>query len=51
MRINKVWTASSDPEKAIDGDSLAGLVGQWNTDINVKITNPYKYTSGSIRVC
>jgi len=51
MKLSKVWTASSDQDKVADGDSLAGLAGQWNIDVNVRIINPYKYTSGSIRVC
>lgn len=49
MKLNKVWTSSSNQDKENNEESLAGLAGQWNTDVDVKIINPYKYTNGSIK--
>jgi len=37
------------PVQRPDKNDLRNIAGQWNANINVKITRPHKYTKGPIK--
>ena len=48
MRLEKVWTASSNRDEFIDRNDLSHLVGVHNSGITISITNPYRICEGPI---
>ncbi len=45
ITIKKTWHASSKKEN----EDLSNMVGRWDVNVNVSISNPYVYTKGPIQ--
>lgn len=50
MKIEQSWKASSKPEEPRENNELVNLSGQWDSGIEVNITNPYELLQGPIEI-
>jgi len=48
MKIEKKWSANSEPEKIVKGEELINMAGRWEVGIDVSITKPYTYSQGPV---